>query len=72
MRFVGASFVAPHVHLVSELVVGPSGHHDLRHVLDDASLAPELTEVVRVRMAADVATAAAYLHERGILHRDIK
>ena len=72
VQLIGASFQAPHVYMVSELVTGPNGHHDLRHCLDDPQLADLLTATVRRKMLRDVAAAGAYLHRAGVLHRDIK
>eukprot|EP01050_Picozoa_sp_SAG11_P004384 SAG11_NODE_279_length_11283_cov_11.461820_6_plen_66_part_00 len=48
-------------------VRGPNGHHDLRHVLDDATLAPSLGAARRIHMAHDVASAMEYLHGRSYL-----
>ncbi|WP_167047407.1 serine/threonine-protein kinase [Salinibacterium sp. ZJ454] len=52
------------VFLVMEFVDGP----DLRHVLD----AGEMDAATAALLGADVADALQYVHEQGVVHRDVK
>ena len=42
LLFLGCHFRAPAFYMVTELVVGPNGHHNMRQVLSDKSLQPSL------------------------------
>lgn len=54
----------PRAYLVMALIDGPS-------LLERLRAGPMSAEVVR-RLASDVASALAYVHSRGVVHRDVK
>jgi LIM domain kinase 1 len=65
MQFMGVCKQKEHTYLVTEFVEGGN----LRELLKGDK---NLAWPTRVRMAADAATAMAYLHQKHIMHRDLK
>jgi len=64
--FLGACTVYPNLCFVMEYVQGGN----LRKLLNDEAI--ELPQSLRVRFAADTAKALLYLHNKNIIHRDLK
>ncbi|KAL6070956.1 Serine/threonine-protein kinase HT1 [Balamuthia mandrillaris] len=66
IRFVGGSSEPPHLYLVTELVENGS----LWDILHKEEF--ELTWELRLQMALEIASGMKYLHDKNVLHRDLK
>ena len=65
VHFYGACFIPNHVMMVTEYA--PCGS-----LADAIKKRPEPEETIKAKLMLDAAKGLAYLHENGILHRDIK
>jgi len=64
LRFLGVLYNDKKLHLVTEFVGGGT----LRQLLDSSL---DLTWIMRLSIAKDVASGMAYLHSKNIIHRDL-
>ena len=65
LLFLGCHFRAPAFYMVTELVVGPNGHHNMRQVLSDKSLQPSLVS------AASRVVCSTAMHLRLLLTKSL-
>jgi hypothetical protein len=68
IRFYGLCVMPPTISLVFEL----AEYGDLRRVLRNRHLLPHWDAKLMIKFCMDCARAVAYLHSRGIIHRDLK
>ena len=70
LRFVGANIVGKYMHIVTEFMEGG----DLRQLVVKSlpNVKNNIGNKTLVQMLLDVTSALAYLHERELMHRDIK
>jgi hypothetical protein len=66
LLLMGACTVPPRLAMVTEFVAGGN----LRHLLNDDARQPSWAQ--RVSFCADTARAMAYIHSKGLMHRDMK
>lgn len=66
IKFLGGCSDPPHLHMVTEIMKSGS----LWDVLHDEKR--YLSGDLRLRMALEIAAGMTYLHQRNVLHRDLK
>ncbi|EDQ91580.1 uncharacterized protein MONBRDRAFT_1780, partial [Monosiga brevicollis MX1] len=64
LRFVGIFCKEDKLHLITEFISGGS--------LDNVIMGKELPWALRIKWALDVACGMEYLHDRRVIHRDLK
>ena len=68
LRFVGANIVGKYAYLVTEYMEGG----DLRQLIVSSTISTGIGYRILVQLLLDVTGALAYLHDRELMHRDIK
>jgi serine/threonine protein kinase len=68
LRFVGANIVGKYAYLITEFMEGG----DLRQLVVSSNIRKEIGHKTIVQLLLDATSALAYLHDRELMHRDIK
>ena len=68
LRFIGANIVGKYAYLVTEFMQGG----DVRDLVVNSNVSQDIGIKTLVQMLSNVTSALAYLHDRELMHRDIK
>ena len=67
--FIGAVFNPPHLHLVNTWMTGGTVENLIKQNRYASSNSTDIEKVMKI--AVDVAEGLKWMHERGVIHRDI-